>query len=139
VSHRDQDRVSPAVLPQVPESVERTTFTRLRAAWQLPVAIGARTTLDVGASGEGEWGENRSVLKLPPALGGEVAGDYDETRASGGVFGALRQERGRFLYEVALRADIASSDSPQLHPQTFIGFPGPGRSFRAGLGWENGH
>jgi outer membrane cobalamin receptor len=100
--------------------VERTAFTRLRVAWQLPLALGVRTALDVGASGEGEWGDNRSVLKLPPALGGDVAGDYEETRASGGVFGALRQERGRFVYELALRADVASSDSLQLHPHAGV-------------------
>jgi outer membrane cobalamin receptor len=120
MSRRGQDRTSPAVFPQVPESVERTTFTRLRAAWQLPLALGARTSLDVGASGEGEWGENRSVLKLPPAFGGDVAGDYDETRASGGVFGALRQERERLLFELALRADAASTDSLQLHPHAGV-------------------
>jgi hypothetical protein len=55
VSHRGQDRASPAVFPLVPESVERTTFTRLHLAWQLPLALDARTTFDVGASGEGEW------------------------------------------------------------------------------------
>ncbi|HSD29762.1 MAG TPA: TonB-dependent receptor, partial [Vicinamibacteria bacterium] len=120
VSRRAQERSSPAVFPHVPESIERTEFTRLRVAWQLPLAFGARTTLDVGASGEGEWGENRSVLKLPPALGGDVAGDYDETRESGGVFGALRQERGRLLYELALRVDVASSDSLQLHPHAGV-------------------
>ncbi len=120
VSRRGLDRTSPAVLPQVPESVESTTFTRLRVAWQLPLRLDARTTVDLGASGEGEWGENRSLLKLPPALGGDVSGDYDESRASGGVFGALRQQRGRFLYELALRADVASSDSLQLHPHAGV-------------------
>jgi outer membrane cobalamin receptor len=120
VSRRGQSRASPAVFPLVPESTEQTTFTRLRLAWQLPLAVGTRTTLDLGASGEGEWGENRSRLKLPPALGGDVAGDYDETRASGGVFGVLRQERGRLLYELALRADAASGDSLQLHPHAGV-------------------
>jgi vitamin B12 transporter len=120
VSRRGLDRTSPAIFPEVPESVEHTTFTRLRAAWQMPLPIDARTTVDVGASGEGEWGENRSVLKLPPALGGDVPGDYDKSRASGGVFGALRQQRGRFLYELALRADVASSDTLQLHPHAGV-------------------
>ena len=120
LARRGQDRTSPAVFPLVPESVERTTFTRLRLAWQLPLALGTRTALDVGVSGEGEWGENRSRLKLPPLLGGDVPGDYDETRASGGVFGALRQVRGRLLYELALRADAASSDSLQLHPHAGV-------------------
>ena len=34
VSRRGLDRTSPAILPEVPESVEHTTFTRLRVAWQ---------------------------------------------------------------------------------------------------------
>jgi vitamin B12 transporter len=120
VSRRALDRTSPAVFPEVPESVEHTTFTRLRVAWQMPLPLDARTTVDLGASGEGEWGENRSVLKLPPDLGGNVPGNYDESRASGGVFGALRQRRGGFLYELALRADVASSDTVQLHPHAGV-------------------
>ena len=136
LSRRGQDRASPAVFPLVPESVERTTFTRLRLAWQLPLALSPRTALDVGVSGEGEWGRNRSVLKLPPSLGGDVAGDYDETRASGGAFGALRLQRGRLLYEVALRADAASSDSLQLHPHAGVVWrTGSGRTrLRGSLG-----
>ena len=95
LARRVQDRASPAVFPQVPESEESTRYTRLRLAWQLPLVRGARTAVDAGVSGEGEWGENRSVLKLPPVLGGDVPGDYDASRQTGGVFGALRHERGR--------------------------------------------
>ena len=120
VSRRSLDRTSPAIFPEVPESVEHTTFTRLRVAWQMPLPLDARTTVDVGASGEGEWGTNRSVLMLPPELGGDVRGDYDKSRVSGGVFGALRQRRGGFLYELALRADVASSDTLQLHPHAGV-------------------
>jgi outer membrane cobalamin receptor len=126
VSRRAQDRTSPAVPPLVPQSTESTTFTRLRVAWLRPLARGSRTTVDVGVSGEGEWGRNRSLLRLPPELGGDVPGDYDESRASGGVFGAVRHERGRVLLELALRADAASGDSLQLHPH-------------AGVVWRPGH
>jgi outer membrane cobalamin receptor len=127
LSRRDQDRASPAVYPLVPESVERKTFTRLRLAWQRPVLRSPRTSFDVGVSGEGEWGENRSLLKLPAELGGDVPGDYDESRASGGILGTLRQERGSVLYELALRADAASGDSVQLHPHAGVVWrPGSG-------------
>jgi vitamin B12 transporter len=119
-ARRAQDRTSPAVFPLVPESAEHTTFSRLRIAWQLPVVRSPRTSLDVGVSGEGERGENRSALKLPPELGGDVRGDYDESRASGGVFGALREERGSVLYDVALRVDAASGDTLQLHPHAGV-------------------
>jgi outer membrane receptor protein involved in Fe transport len=126
LARRVQDRASPAVFPQVPESVERTRFTRLRLSWQLPLVRAARTSVDAGVSGEGEWGENRSVLKLPPSLGGDVPGDYDASRGTGGVFGALRHERGAVLYEVALRADAASGDSLQLHPHAGVVFRSAG-------------
>ena len=116
LARRSQHRTSPAIFPLVPESEERTVFTRLRLAWQAPVRRGERTQVDVGASGDGEWGENASVLRLPPALGGDVPGDYDETRWSGGVFGAVGHRLGPVRLEAVLRADAASGDSPRLHP-----------------------
>ena len=48
-----------------------------------------------GPPGEGEWGENASVLKLPPFLGGDVPGDYRETRGERrGLRRGPRLERG---------------------------------------------
>jgi outer membrane cobalamin receptor len=117
LSRRSQDRLSPAIPPVVPESEETTRYTRLHLAWQVPIHSRGGTQVEVGASGEGEWATNTSLLKLPPAFGGDVAGDYDEARASGGVFGAFRQERGSVLYEVALRLDGASGLGAQLNPQ----------------------
>ena len=94
-----------------------------------PSCARPRTSVDAGLSGEGEWGENRSLLKLPPDLGGDVAGDYDEAAQTGGVFGALRHERGAVLFEVALRADAATGDSLQLHPHAGVVYrPGGGRT-----------
>jgi vitamin B12 transporter len=125
LSRRSQDRTSPAVPPLVPQSTEHTTFTRLRLAWQVPLLRSAHTSLDAGVSGEGERGVNRSLLQLPPALGGDVKGDYDQSRPSGGVFGSLREERGSVLCDLALRVDAARGDSVQLHPH-------------AGLVWRPG-
>jgi vitamin B12 transporter len=127
LSRRAQDRRSPAIPPVVPESEETTVYTRLRLAWQTPIHRSGGTQIDLGASGESEWADNTSLLKLPPAFGGDVAGDYDEQRASGGVFGAFRQERGAFLYEVALRLDGASGLGAQLNPQLGVVWrPGSG-------------
>jgi len=136
LSRRAQDRVSPAIPPVVPESEERTVYTRLRLAWQVPIHRSGRTQIDLGASGEGEWAANTSLLKLPPDLGGAVAGDYEEQRTSGGVFGAFRQERGAFLYEVALRLDGASGLGAQLNPQLGVVWrPGSGATrLRASAG-----
>ena len=85
---------APPCRPVVPESVESTTYTRLRAAWQVPLARRAHTQLDAGLSGEGEWGRNTSVLKLPDFMGGDVPGDYSKDRATVGAFGAVRHQRG---------------------------------------------
>ncbi len=136
LSRRAQDRLSPAILPVVPASDETTAQSRLRLAWQAPIHRSGSTWIDLGASGEGEWAENASLLKLPPELGGDVPGDYDEQRASGGVFGALRQERGAFLYEIALRLDGASGLGAQLNPQVGVVWtPGSGATrLRASAG-----
>ena len=126
LSRRERDRTSPAVPPVVPASSEQATFTRLRLAWQVPLRRTARTEVDAGASGEGEWGENASVLSLPPFLGGDVPGDYRETRWSGGAFAGVRHETGlgsgpgSVLLEAVLRADVATTDSLQLNPHAGI-------------------
>jgi len=142
LSRRERDRTSPAVPPQVPASSEQVTFTRLRLSWQVPLRRTARTEVDAGASADGEWGENASVLQLPPFLGGDVPGDYRETRWSGGGFAGIRHEaalgggRGSVLLEAALRADVATTDSAQLNPHVGIVFrPGGGTTrLRASAG-----
>jgi vitamin B12 transporter len=136
LSRRDQDRVSPPVPPVVPESDESTTFTRLRVGWQVPVVRRARTTVDVGLSGEGEWGRNASVLKLPPFLGGDVPGDYALRRTSGGAYAGGRHERGALLYEASLRLDLATGDVLQANPHAGVVWrPGSGTTrLRASLG-----
>jgi vitamin B12 transporter len=115
-ARRVLDRTSPSVPPLVPESQEQTTFDRLRLAWQVPLARSATTQLDVGVSADGEWARNSSMLELPPELGGNVSGDYDDTRWSGGVFGVARRRVGAMLLEGALRVDAASGSTLQLHP-----------------------
>jgi vitamin B12 transporter len=117
LARRARDVTSPAIPPAVPASSEQVTFTRLRLAWQAPILRKERTEVDAGASGEGEWGDNTSVLELPPFLGGDVSGDYGKTRATGGVYGGVRHRRGRVLLEAALRADFASTDAAQLNPR----------------------
>jgi vitamin B12 transporter len=136
LSRRDQDRLSPAVPPVVPASDESTTFTRLRLGWQVPLVRAARTVVDAGLSGEGEWGKNASVLKLPPSLGGDVPGDYSESRASGGAYAGARHERGAFLYEGSLRLDLATGDVLQANPHLGVVWrPGSGSTrLRASLG-----
>jgi vitamin B12 transporter len=115
-ARRTLDQTSPPVPPLVPRSQAHTTFDRLRLAWQVPVLHSRRTLVDGGASADGEWARNSSLLELPPELGGSVRGDYRDTRWSGGVFGVVRQRRGAVLLEAALRADAASGDTVQLHP-----------------------
>jgi glucuronate isomerase len=136
LTRRDQDRLSPPVPPVVPAAEEATAFTRLRVAWQAPLVRTARTVVEAGASAEGEWGENESVLKLPPLLGGDVPGDYSESRASGGVYAGARHERGAFLYEASLRLDRAGGDALQANPHAgLVWRPGRGPTrVRASVG-----
>lgn len=116
LSRRGLDRTSPAVPPLVPASLEQTTFTRLRLAYEVPLLHRARTTLDLGVSGEAEWGKNGSLLRLPDFLGGDVPGDYRKTRTSAGVYLGLRHERGPVLLEAGLRADRAGGAGLQANP-----------------------
>ena len=116
LARRDQDRSSPAVPPVVPESTENTVYTRLRLGWQLPLVRSSRTQVDAGVSGEAEWGDNTSLLLLPPALGGDIAGDYARERVTGGVFAGARRESGPLLYETALRVDLSSGGQAQANP-----------------------
>jgi outer membrane cobalamin receptor len=136
LSRREQGRLSPAVPPVVPASDEGTTFTRLRVAWQVPMLRSAGTVVDAGLSGEGEWGENASVLKLPPSLGGDVPGDYAESRATGGAYAGARHERGTLLYEASLRFDLATADALQVNPHVGVVWrPGAGSTrLRASVG-----
>lgn len=136
LSHRSLERTSPAVPPEVPASRESTDFTRARLGWHAPVLRGSRTEVDAGVSAEVESGRNASVLELPPALGGDVPGDYEETRGSAGAYAGVRRQQGRWLLEGALRADVATTDGAQLNPHAGVVFaPGAGRTrLRASLG-----
>jgi vitamin B12 transporter len=116
LARRDLDRTSPAIPPMVPESEEHTAFTRLRIGWQLPLVSAPRTSVDVGVTGEGEWGENASVLRSPAFPGGEAQGDYAKRRLNGGVYAGARYERGALLYEAALRTDATTGSSLQANP-----------------------
>jgi hypothetical protein len=113
-------RQSPAIPPLVPDAEERTRFARLRLAWQAPLLRGARTALDLGLSGEGEWADNVSLLHLPPDFGGDTPGSYRKTRASGGPYVEVRHERAPWLFESALRADAVSTGRWQLNPRAGV-------------------
>jgi vitamin B12 transporter len=115
-ARRDLDRTSPAVPPMVPGSEEHTAFTRLRIGWQLPLVSAPRTSVDVGVAGEGEWGENASVLRSPAFPGGEAQGDYAQRRLNGGVYAGVRHERGALFYAAALRTDATTGSSLQANP-----------------------
>jgi vitamin B12 transporter len=120
VSRRALDRTSPEVPPLVPASFEETAYTRLRGAWQVPLLRKTRTALDTGLSGEAEWADNVSVLHLPAELGGDTAGDYEERRATGGVFVGVRHGPGPLLFEASVRLDAATGDSLQVNPQVGV-------------------
>jgi len=116
-THRSMDRLSPAVGLEVPASSEATTLGRLRLAWQTSLVRSARTSLDVGVSGERESAANESLLLLPPEFGGGVTGDYAQARSTAGAYLELRRELGPLLFEAALRGDVTTGDAPQAAPR----------------------
>jgi vitamin B12 transporter len=115
-AQRGRDRVSPPVPPLVPASEEDVTYSRLRWGWRMPVLVKMHAAVDVGVSGDSEWADDTSLLHLPPFMGGETPGSYHKSRASGGVFSALRQELGAVSVEGALRLDASTTDSLQANP-----------------------
>lgn len=135
-ARRDLDRTSPAVAPIVPESVEHTLFSRLRLEWQMPLVLSAKTELDVGLAGEGEWGDNTSLLTLPAALGGgTLPGDYVKDRETAGVFAGGRHQLGAVLLEAAVRADVATGGPTQANPHAgFVWRLAGGTRLRASAG-----
>ena len=122
LARRDLDRTSPAVPPVVPDSTEHTLYTRLRLGWQAPLVRTPHTQVDAGLAGDGEWGDNTSLLLLPPSLGGAVNGDYAKTRLTAGAFAGARHERGRLLYEMALRVDVANDGQVEANPHAGLVF-----------------
>jgi vitamin B12 transporter len=123
----DLDRDSPAIGFAVPASVEETRFTRSRAGWvsswtlRSP-GLAEDTQLSVGADVEREEGKNRSTLFLPDFLGGAVAGDYDRTRTTPGVYSELIALRDRLTLELGLRADFPEDAGRELSPRLGLGY-----------------
>ncbi len=102
------DRTSPPIVPVVPPTTESTEFNDLRVAWTgafAPVG-GAPRDISLGVEGLAEEGRNRSLLLLPPGLGGPLAGDYLIRRERAGAFAEWRWRRGGFVAELGARADV---------------------------------
>jgi outer membrane cobalamin receptor len=131
--HHDLDRDSPGVLPQVPPSIEGTSFLRARFGWLTSVELGSRAQWSAGIDVEREDGSNESVLLLPPEFGGEVPGDYDFSRTTPGAFSELVLERGRLLAELGLRADFPQDQAVEWSPRVGARYRiGSGGSFLRG-------
>ncbi|MEM7356710.1 MAG: TonB-dependent receptor, partial [Acidobacteriota bacterium] len=120
VYHHALDRTSPAVFPLVPPSIEATDFTRSRLGWSGTLHSGEHLRLAVGADLDREEGENRSLLFLPPFLGGDVPGDYRLVRTTPGAFAELLIERGDLLFEIGSRLDFPEDTSAQWSPRLGI-------------------
>ncbi|MCG8462908.1 MAG: TonB-dependent receptor, partial [Holophagales bacterium] len=122
----DLDRSSPAILPLVPAATEDTRLTRGRIGWAagLPGSHGAWS---FGVELERERAENRSLLRLPQFLGGDVQGDYDVERASAGIYSEWIRQQGPYTWEVGLRADLPEGDGVEVSPRLGFAYaPGSG-------------
>ncbi len=128
LSRRAQDRTSPAVVPLVPESAERTTFSRLRArvaaaGRAIDADLGRRRSSRARASGE-RTAASCSFLRSSAATC--AATTRSRARAAASSVRCARSA-GRVLYDVALRVDAASGDAVQLHPHAGVVWrPGDG-------------
>ena len=113
------DQASPAVPPEVPSSIVASTYTRTRLGWSAPLVVRGGLRLAGGVGIERESGDNRSVLVLPPFLGGEVAGDYAIERTSAGAYAELLVEGGdggTRVLEVGSRARRARGRGAPVEP-----------------------
>lgn len=125
------DRSSPAIVPVVPPITESTEFSDLRLAWTgaLVPADGAPWEFSVGVEGLAEEGRNRSLLLLPPFLGGPVEGDYLIERDRAGVFGEWRWNRGDFVVEFGGRADFFEGEASEFSPRVGLRYAPEGGSW----------
>jgi outer membrane cobalamin receptor len=131
--HHGLDRESPGVLPEVPPSIEATSFLRARVGWLTTAALGSHAQWSAGFDLEREKGSNESNLLLPPEFGGEIPGDYDLSRLTPGAFSELVLERGRLLAELGLRADFPPDQSVEWCPRVGARYRiGNGGSFLRG-------
>jgi outer membrane cobalamin receptor len=121
----DLDRDSPAVAALVPPSVESTRFTRVRVGGAVSLAPRPAWSLSLGADAEREEGDNRSLLLLPPFLGGATPGDYALERTTPGAYGELAGRRGDLSVELGLRLDVPQEAGERWSP-------------RLGLAWRLG-
>lgn len=129
------ERTSPAIPPLVPPATESTRFERARLAWVASWSSD-EARLAAGVDLDREEGVNRSVLFLPPFLGGAVAGDYDAGRTTPGAFAELAWERGRVAVELGLRADATQDQGTRASPRAGVSYrPGGGATrLHASLG-----
>lgn len=122
LSSVEVDRVSPAIFPAVPPSVENRHFDRQRIVWLSRYQPTSGAALSFGASAEREDAENDSTLLLPPFLGGAVAGDYDLERTTPGGFVELEVERAGLLVEAGLRADLPRDLDTAWSPRVALSY-----------------
>ncbi len=119
---QDLGRGSPGVFPQVPPSIEETSYRRARLGWSSTFFSGDDLEVSGGIDVEREQGDNRSTLILPPFLGGTVAGDYRVDRTQGGGHLQLLRARDRLSLELGLRVDSVEDDGPQVSPRLGLSY-----------------
>ncbi len=136
----DLDRTSPAIGFAVPASTEATRYTVARAGWSSVLVAAKGLRLSAGADVQREEGENRSVLHLPPAFGGDVPGDYDIARTLPGAYAELIAERGNVVIEAGSRFDAPEDRAVEWSPRLGVSWRPGGGSTRfhasAGRAWK---
>lgn len=143
VYRHELDRNSPAIFPQVPESIENLRFVRSRLGVSTTLGRGSdpsaadhsRWRLGLGADVEEEDGRNSSLLRLPPFLGGDVPGDYDLVRRTPGVYAEGFVERGPWLLELGARVDWPEEGGSETSPRIGLAWRPGGGATRLRASW----
>jgi outer membrane cobalamin receptor len=136
----DRDTGSPAVGFQVPASIEATRYTVARGGWSSTLVSSPGLRWSAGVDLQREKGENGSVLLLPPAFGGRIAGDYSIVRTLPGAYTELIAERGDAVFELGSRFDVPEDRANQWSPRLGVSWrPGRGPTrlhASAGRAWK---
>ena len=127
VTHRRARRDSPAIVSAVPPGVEATRYTRIRAGGAVDLHTRRSVRLVGGLDVDDETGDNESLLELPPAFGGPVAGSYALHRTTAGAYAEALLGSGDLLVQVGGRVDVPTGERAQWSPRA-------GASYRPGGG-----
>ena len=113
---------SPAIFPLVPPSIEDREYTRSQLNWTSKAFVSNRVHLAAGGQLDRERANNMSLLKLPPAFGGNVIGDYHLSRTTPGAFVDTTVMVSNLTLAFGLRADDPENLDVEWSPRVGLNY-----------------